>query len=202
MKLGRVKQPPGGWHFVMPDGTKLTAMNETLLTNQIHEYRIRNGIPPGDIERDIDTYYCTNYPDACQKEPSDYLGASAPSLPPREPLVNRVTRWVTMLIQRMPRGGYPLAPSAEVARRSLICASCPANKIWRTGCLGCSSNVASLLIQIRSLRRTPHDHLLLACNFGGWGNESAVHLSAGELQLTDRQKEELPDRCWRKALAA
>ncbi len=101
----------------------------------------------------------------------------------------------------MPRGGYALAASAEVARRALICASCPANKPWRSGCPGCSSNVSALLIQVRGLRRTPYDDMLYACNFGGWGNESAVHLSAAELPLTDRQKDELPVRCWRKVLA-
>lgn len=200
MKLGRVKQPPGGWHFVMPDGTKLTAINEEKLIQQIHEYRIRNGIAPGDIERDIDTYYCTNWPDACQKEPSDYAGPSAPSSPPREPLVNRVTRWTTSLIARMPRGGYAMVPGAEATRRALICASCPANKVWRTGCIGCSSNVAALLMQLRGLRRTAHDGTLLACAFGGWGNEAAVHLSPSETAITDSQKSEMPEKCWRKAL--
>ncbi len=200
MKLSRAKEPPGGWRYPVAEGVTLTAMNEERLITQIHEYRLRNNIPPGDIERDIDTYYCTNWPEACQKEPSDYLGPSAPASPSREPLVNRVTRWVTTLIARMPRGGYPLASTAEVASRSLICASCPANKNWRTGCLGCSSNVAALLIQLRALRRTPHDSLLLACTFGGWANESAVHLSPAELVLTDQQKSEMPNKCWRKAL--
>lgn len=199
MKLGRIKQPPGGWHFVMPDGTKLTAMNEERLVAQIHEYRIRNNIPPGDIERDIDDYYCLNWPEACHKEPSDYLGPSAPSGPTREPLVNRVTRWVTSLIARMPRGGFAVVASDEAARRALICASCPANKQWRSGCLGCSSNVAALLTQLKGLRRTPQDDYLMACTFGGWGNEAAVFMNAGELPLTDSQKAEMPDKCWRKA---
>lgn len=183
----------------MPDGTRLTAINEERLTNQIHEYRIRNNIPPGDIERDIDTYYCTNWPEACQKEPSDYLGPSAPSAPPREPMMNRVTRWVTSLISRTPRGGFAMVPAAEAARRALICASCPANKPWRPqGCPGCSSNVAALLLQVRGLRRTPHDGMLYACNFGGWGNEAAVHFQFPETALTAAQVAELPDKCWRK----
>lgn len=200
MKLGRVKQPPGGWRYPVAEGVTLTAINEEKLTNQIHEYRIRNNIPPGDIERDIDTYYCTNWPESCQKEPSDYVGPSAPSSPPREPMMNRVTRWVTTLISRTPRGGYSMVSAAEASRRSLICASCPANKPWRpAGCPGCSSNVASLLLQVRGLRRTPHDAALYACNFGGWGNDAAVHLAPTEMALTDAQKAELPDKCWRKA---
>lgn len=199
MKLGRVKQPPGGWHFVVAGGVKLTAINEEKLISQIHEYRLRNNIPPGDIERDIDNYYCTHWPSACEKEPADYTGMPAQSSPSREPLVNRVTRWVTTLISRMPRGGYPLIALPQVAQRALICVSCPANKPWKTGCPGCSSNVSALLIQLRSLRRTPHDGLLFACTVGGWGNESAVHMPVSELVLTDGQKNDLPTKCWRKA---
>jgi len=183
----------------MPDGTRLTAINEEKLIAQIHEYRLRNNIAPGDIERDIDTYYCTNWPDACQKEPSDYAGPLAPSSPPREPMLNRVTRWVTTLIAKMPRGGYPMESASEVDRRALICGGCPANKPWKSGCPGCSSNVSALLLQLRGLRRTPHDSMLLACSFGGWANESAVHLSVKELALTDSQAAEMPTKCWRKA---
>lgn len=201
MKLGRVKQPPGGWHFTVAPGVELRAMTETLLINQIHEYRLRNNIPPGDIERDIDTYYCTQWPEACQKEAADYAPhLSLPKDPPREPLLNRVTRWVTTLISRMPRGGYQMENAAVTNSRALICAGCPGNAPWRSGCLGCSSNVATLLLQVRGLRKTPHDGLLYACNFGGWANESAVHLSEKELQLTDAQKADLPARCWRKVL--
>ncbi len=198
MKLGRVKQPPGGWRYPVAEGVMLTAINEEKLTNQIHEYRIRNGIAPGDIERDIDTYYCTNWPEACQKEPSDYTPA-APRAPAHEPPMNRLTRWVTSLISRMPRGGYPLVSAGEAARRALICASCPANRPWKSGCPGCSSNVSSLLLQLRALRRTPHDGLLFACTFGGWGNESAVHLAVDQTPITEAQRADMPEKCWRKA---
>lgn len=176
-------------------------MTEALLIQQIHEYRLRNNIPPGDIERDIDQYYCTKYPEACQKEAADYAPEKGlPKDPPREPLVNRVTRWVTTLVTRMPRGGFQMESAQVAASRALICAGCPGNKPWRTGCLGCSSNVATLLLQVRSLRKTPQDALLYACNFAGWGNEAAVHMPVAQLQLGDSQIADLPERCWRKKL--
>lgn len=176
-------------------------MNESLLIQQIHEYRIRNNIPPGDIERDIDNYYCTEYPSACQKEASDYNPALArTSEPAREPMVNRVTRWVTTLISRMPRGGYTLAATTDVNRRGMVCSGCPMNMPWRTGCPGCTSNVSALLLQVRQLRRTPHDAALYGCKVGGWANESAIHMGAAELPLTDGQKADLPVRCWRIGL--
>lgn len=201
MKLGRIKQPPHGWHFPVAEGVMLRAMNEDILTSQINEYRMRNNIPPGDIERDIDEYYCSKWPESCQKEAADYApGLGLPRDPPKESLVKRVSRWVTNLISRMPRGGFSMVSTQTAANRAMVCAGCPGNKPWRTGCLGCSSNVATLLLQIRSLRKTPHDSLLFACNFGGWGNEAAVHMEADQLPLTDMQKKDLPERCWRKGL--
>ncbi len=200
MKLGRIKQPPGGWHYPVAPGVELKAMSETILIQQIHEYRLRNNIPPGDIERDIDIFYCTKYPEACQKEAKDYAPhLGLPKDPPREPLLNRVTRWVTTLFARQPRGGFKLEDAKTATSRALICAGCPGNKPWRSGCLGCSSNVATLLLQIRQLRKTPQDSLLYACNFAGWGNDAAVHMPVDELNLTADQIADLPSRCWRKA---
>ena len=199
MKLNRAKTPPGLWHFPVADGVTLHAINEEKLTAQIYEYRIRNGLPLGNIEIDLDNYYCTRWPEACHKEARDYLPFKGlPGDPPREPMVNRIGRWVSSLIQRMPRGGYALVSTTEAARRANICAGCQFNQPWQLGCPGCTNNTKALCAQVKSLRSTPQDSILFACLHGGWCNDAAVYLSAGELPVHD--KAVLPPQCWRKAL--
>lgn len=201
MKLRQGRIPPGGWHFEVAPGVELKASLETQLVTQIHEYRIRNNIPPGDIERDLDKFYCSNWPEFCDKEPHEYdknLGRTLSA--PREAMVHRVTRWITTLVSRMPRGGFPMVAASTAVDRAMICQGCVSNIPWRTGCPGCTSNVSALLVQSRQLRRTPHDQALQSCAVGGWANETAVHMNASELTVTDQQKADLPNRCWRKSL--
>ena len=105
MKLNRGKQPPNGWHFKVAEGVVLHAVNEEELIKQIFEYRLRNNIPVGDIERDIDAYYCARWPTACHKEPIDHSPDTAPRAPLSETLLNRVSRWAAALIHAQPKGG-------------------------------------------------------------------------------------------------
>ena len=163
----------------------------------IFDYRMRNNIPVGDIEDDIDRYYCTRWPSACNKEPKDYLPQGAPG-ERREPLSSRVARWAGWLAQRMPRGGFALVTQEEADRRSAICGQCPKNVAWKVGCSGCNSSTTTLLMQLRSLRISAKAGNLMGCEVGGWDNMTAVHLDRSLLELTEKQTENLPKDCWRK----
>lgn len=197
MKLGRGKVPPNGWHFEVAPNVKLEAINEEELVKLIFEYRLRNNLPIGEIERDIDAYYCARWPQACHKEANDW-SPSAPSAPPSEPLLNRVARWAAVMIHGMPKGGYPLISADEASKRANVCVGCPKNQPWRTGCTGCSSSTATVLAQIRKLQVTKQQGNLMGCGVCGWDNGTAVWLERGVLPLTDVQEKTIPDRCWRK----
>lgn len=201
MKLMRGRSPPGGWHFEVATGVKLTAVTEELLTKAIFEYRVRNNIPIGEISRDIDRYYCTRWPDACHKESSESAGYDNGVMPTvDEPIVNRITRWASLSLRRQPQGGHQLVSADEAQRRATICASCPKNTSWKGGCAGCSQTVLSILIQLRQLRKTSKDGNLNACVCGGWDNMTAVHMPVSELEIAPEQKASMPAACWRKAL--
>lgn len=197
MKVGRGKIPPNGWHFEVAPGVKLEAINEEELIKQIFEYRLRNNMPAGDIERDIDNYYCSRWPQACHKEPSDWAPGTE-SAPPAEPLLNRVARWVATLLHHQPKGGYPLISADEANKRSLICVGCPKNQPWRVGCTGCSSSTATLLAQMRKLQAVKNQGNLMGCGVCGWDNSTAAWMPKETLMLTSDQEAALPDRCWRK----
>lgn len=202
MKLSRGKVPPAAngvhWHFPVTPQQTLEANTEEELIKLIFEYRLRNNLPPGDPERDIDAHYCANWPSACQKEPSDYGKGGTPA-PTRESLLNRVTRWAAYLAQKMPRGGFNLVNAAEVERRAFICFACPKNVPWKVGCQGCSSATSTLLVQLRQLRTSSRQGNLLCCQVIGQENATAVHLELKELPITEEQQTQLPQNCWRKA---
>lgn len=199
MKLGRGRVPPHGWHFEIAPNVKLEAPNEETLVKQIFEYRLRNNLPIGDIERDIDDYYCKLWPEACQKEPKDWLGSSNVSSPSSEPLINRVTRWAAMLIHGQPKGGYITLSVDEANKRADICAGCPLNQPWRVGCSGCNTSTTTVLAQLRKLQTTRQQGNLMGCSVGGWDNATAAFIPKETLGLSEDQLQSLPDRCWRKA---
>jgi len=198
MKLGRGKIPPGGWHYEKPPIPRLEAINEEGLMKLLFEYKTRNNLPIGDLEREIDDYYCEKYPSACHKEASDYFPQTGQPAPPREPMLNRVTRWAAYMVTRMPRGGYQLVSQAEADRRNKICAVCPKNVPWKNGCVGCSATTATLLTQLRQMRSSKQQGNLMACAVIGFDCVTGVWMPLESLPLTEDQVKQLPKECWRK----
>lgn len=194
LNLSRI--PPGGFHFYPdgPNGVKLESHDKTTLIDKLFDYRLRNGLPTGSEDDDIDAYFCTKWPDSCNLEAQDY-GHRAPRQP-REALLYRVSRWVSGLIDRMPRGGFTLNSQAEVKRRAIICVTCPQNQKWTGKCGGCAGSTIALLSQIRKLQKSPE--ALLGCAALGWENKTAVYLPFEHLPISETQRESLPDYCWRK----
>jgi hypothetical protein len=195
VKIMRGRTPPGGWHYEVSPHPRLEAINEEELIKLIFEYRLRNNLPIGDIERDLDNYYCSRWPEACQKEQADW-GIPQPEVTHVEPLLNRVTRWVSQLIRTQPRGGYELVSAEEAARRGSICAGCPKNQPWRVGCRGCSNSTASASAALRKMLSSRQHGDLHACEMGGWDNQTAVWMPKESLE----EPAGLPERCWRRAI--
>ena len=194
MKLGTGRVPPNGWHYVI-EGTTLTASTRELLVQAIFEYRMRRGLMIGDIQRDVDDYYCERWPEQCHKEPHEYIAGAAP-VPSDEPMINRVTRWVSLMARTAPRGGWPMVADAEAIKRASVCLGCPMNTKWRGGCPGCSSSTAQLSVNLRGLRKIACDGGLHGCKATGWDNATAIHLQ--KIDVADNQKKYMPDRCWAK----
>ena len=195
MKLGNGRVPPRGWHYD-EYGIKDVPSRE-MLVQQIFEHRMRRGIPIGDVQRDIDDYYCQRWPEQCQKERHEYIAGAKP-MPSEEPMLNRVTRWASLLARTAPRGGWPMVTDAEATKRASFCVGCPVNRKWRGGCAGCSSSTAQLLINLRGLRRLGCEGSLMGCHVMGWENATAVHLK--RVDVSDYQRSQLPDKCWAKSV--
>lgn len=193
MKVNEHRTPPNGWHFPVDQGVTVQAHDKKTLIDRIFEYRIRNKIPTGNEERDIDDYFCKKWPSACNKEPADYDQKFAkPDGRPTEQLLYRVSRWASGLIDTMPRGGYGLVTAQEVERRAQICRACPMNVNWRTGCRGCSGSTVSLLNQVRRLLKAPVG--LMGCSVLGFDVATASYLPTDRLPKSPH----VPAQCWCK----
>lgn len=204
MRLNLGRMPPtsdgsGGFEFPVENSVMLKAPTHDALISVVYEYRQRNNLPVGDIERDIGDYYCKKWPNACNPEPSDHNPALGPG-PRAEPLLNRISRWASLVYRMMPRGGFELVTSKEAQARGSTCIGCEFNKSWRGKCGSCAATTSQLLLQIKSLRKTNLDGNLLACTAGGFENGTAIWLSPDLTRITDEQRAMMPERCWRKAL--
>jgi len=197
---GRMPPSDGGGKFHLPvgGGVVLHANSLENLVKIVFEWRIRNNVPPGDIEDDINSYYCARWPKFCTAEASD----TDPTIPhvSSEPMLNRVSRWVSTVAHAMPRGGYPLESPTEAERRAAICAACPKNGGWRGGCGGCSATTLAILQQLKQLKKTGKDGSLMGCTVGGWENGAAIWLPASTTAPSESQRTALPEACWRKSL--
>lgn len=203
MILGRGRTPPSDgtshWRYPVAAGVTLRAKGKQELIDLVFQYRLRANMPIGDVERDISSYYCGLYPGFCHAERSD-VDPNAPRVS-TEPMLNRVSRWASVLAHKQPRGGYDLVDKAEAERRATICAACPkqAND-WKGGCGGCSATTLQLLQAIKKMRTTSKDGNLGACSIAGWSNMVAVHLGTDVLEISAEQRSAMPEACWRKAV--
>lgn len=201
MRLSKGRSPPtdgiDAYHLPLPDGTVIHGKSIELLIRNVFEYRVRANLDPGNIEADIDAYYCAKWPAFCA-EAQTGLGKSPKQQ--SQDMLNRVSRWASSAAHRMPRGGYPLVILSEAEHRAAICAACPKNGGWRSGCGGCDGTTLQIVQSLKQLKKTTKDGNLSACQIGGWENSAAAWMPADALPVSDADRAALPAQCWRKQL--
>ncbi len=201
-KLGKGRMPPsdGGSKYHFPVAPNVVIRGATLdeLRDNIFAWRLRAGVDAGDIVADINAYYCEKWPTFCH---DDGAGITPSAQAQSQDVMNRVTQWVSGVAQRMPRGGYPLEIQTIADERAAICAACPQNKTWRSGCGGCDAATLALIQQVKSLRRTAKDGNLGGCMVAGFDNSAAAWLPVTATKITDAQRAAMPEACWRKKLS-
>lgn len=201
MRLSKGRSPPSdgkdAYHLPQPDGTVIHGKTIDALIRNVFEYRVRNNLDPGMIEEDIDRYYCTKWPSFCA-EAQTGLGKS-PKQQSQE-MLNRVSRWASSIAHRMPRGGYALVMLSEAEKRASICAACPKNGGWRSGCGGCDATTLQIVQSLKQLKKTTKDGNLSACQIGGYENSAAAWLPTDALPITEAERAAMPVECWRKQI--
>jgi hypothetical protein len=83
--------------------------------------------------------------------------------------------------------------AALAAHRAQICAMCPQNVSWQTGCSSCNDNVNVRTQMAKGSLATPYDRSLLVCRVFGTHNQVAVWLKDTHSESTQAP----PTHCWR-----
>jgi hypothetical protein len=104
--------------------------------------------------------------------------------------INRASDWLAKVAQQPLEHIDP----ALASQRAQVCAMCPMNVAWQTGCSSCNDNVNVRTQMAKGSLATPYDRNLLVCRIFGWHNQVAVWLKDGH--ATPEQKP--PAVCWKK----
>lgn len=105
------REPPGGYHFLDPSSYNIRAKSLRELLFKIAEYRAKNGMPPGNPYKEIETYYSTECPWLISN-----VGTS--------PVANEdpIARWINRTWRTPPS---KWAESIQAGTRYGTCLDCP-----------------------------------------------------------------------------
>lgn len=193
MKINLGMVPPNNYHYPVDKGVILRASTYELLIKEIETWRTQNGIPIGDPAKDIDNYVCSKWPHVCKVEETEER-----LIQKNSDLLKQVNGWAAITLRNMPQGGYDIVDQNVAEKRCNKCLECPFNKPWKKGCTNCMVATDTILARIRQLRKITLDESLLGCSINGFDNKTAIHLPDSFFQLTEEQKNTLPQNCWLK----
>jgi hypothetical protein len=182
--------PPGGFHFPEPfnGGTvRIEGGSYEEVARRLLQFRIDNGIAPGNPLDEVYEYVCGKWPHFCRAASTE-PPATRPSV---LPFTHRVVHWLSQFVRAVPSSSSVTAQ--EAARRASICASCPNNRRVETGCASCLDNIER--VSFVWLRGRERDQRLGGCTALGQHNGVAVHAAQWH---DDPAAATLPAHCWRK----
>jgi hypothetical protein len=186
--------PPGGHHFVdhstgVP--VRIEGHSTEDVAKKILQFRLANEKAPGNPLAEVVSYVCGSWPHFCRE--SDPQPAFAPKTNSKAHISIRVATWMARFIRfaQADRGVHP----SEAERRAAICAQCPKNVRFESGCGACQDSISRLAFIWKRDRATAYDRQLGACDVTSQHNGCAVF--AEKLPPTDTA--DLPANCWRKS---
>lgn len=188
---------PGGWHYEFVHTNNQTVRVDAptyfdLLT-RVQTFRIENGLPVGDVKRDVDTYICSNFPNQCHQFASFSPPQAAP-VPSANSVrfIDKITMWLTGM--RSSQQETLFKNDAEI--RAKACLNCPLNKDWRHDCAACVENANRLGSFLRGGKDVQHHSKLGGCTLFNHDNRTAVWLNESNFQ----KRSDAPLGCWLKSI--
>lgn len=189
MRLKTAMVPPGGWHYEQ-ETYRIEASGYVELVQAVQTWRLQNHRPVGQVEKDIEDFYCAKYPMTCHPIGGGQ-NVQVYDIPKSfgQKLVDEITIWA-MGLYKDPRSKV-LIGEHEAVRRANICAQCPMNKEWKGGCANCNNHAERLLTILRQGRDAGLSNQLQGCQTLKHCNRTAVWMPK-ELISSDGA----PRNCW------
>lgn len=143
------------------------------------------------VRADLKTYLCAHFRQNCADSPT------SPNITARvgigitnyERPIDRASDWLAYIGKL----AIPKIDPALAAQRAHICATCPQNVRWSTGCAPCNENVLVRIQNAKGSVHTPYDRNLFSCRIFGHVNEVAVWLS----DTHSGSEQQPPAICWK-----
>jgi len=180
--------PPGGWHYFDSDAKLIGHSYEDLL-KVVENYRAENHLPVGDVEGDVNSYICSNWPNFCHGVDMVVVTSVHPESA-QQSLLNDITTWARNLLNSKTANNLVSYELAE--ERAKICKGCQHNKNWRGGCASCISAADRISASVRNGRDTKSSTKLGGCSIMRHDNRSAIFFDKNKLS----QATSTPDYCW------
>jgi hypothetical protein len=187
----QIEGEPQGWRYpqTIRDGSQwITGDDHDNLIQKVTSYRIDNSIPLGNPEEDVDAYICGRWKNYCASSPDRVPVAATKPRTFRE----RVTSWAANRYEHA--GAIALVSQETADARAAICAECPFNSTWRTGCAPCIEVTDRTLVMIRQARTAKPS--TLGCMVAGQDNPTAVWLPKEHLKHSTKYSADLYEKCW------
>jgi hypothetical protein len=196
--------PPGGWHYpqLLSSGqtVKLSSHSFEQILADMLDFRRRHsdlcgGAAKATIEAvraDLKAYMCAHFRQNCADSPgTNTVTARAPGIgiTQYQRPIDRTADW----LGRIAKTSIPKVDPALAASRAQVCATCPQNIRWATGCGPCNENVSIGIQNAKGSLATPYDRHLFSCRIFGHANEVAIWLS--DTHSSSEQK--APAVCWK-----
>ena len=191
--------PPDGFTFIEPNGSVIQSLSKEGLYLAVAQYRLDNGIPPGDPVTEVD---------ASIEESKRRATGMWPEFPPHQQFSDRipktirerVTTWAANRFQKA-QEAISYVQSFEAEERAEICEQCPQNQPWKVGnCSPCIDNTDRVLLMLSRGQRTSNADTLKGCMVFGHENKTAVWLPEELLKHRSTNLDEAPKECWLRQL--
>ncbi len=180
--------PPSGWHYFEGD-VRLNGSNYDDLLSVVEHYRAENHLPFGDVEGDVNSYICSNWPNFCHGVDMVSVTSVHPETNTTA-LMNDIQTWAKNILY----ANRPIQMVAEelAEARAKTCRSCPQNVNWRGGCNSCIESTDRISASVRQARDTESSAVLGGCMLQRHDNRSAIFLDRDEFHKATN----LPENCW------
>jgi hypothetical protein len=180
--------PPGGWHYYDGD-VRLVGYSLENLYEVVRNYRAENHLPQNDVEGDVNSFLCGNFPQNCHGVDMVVVQSVVPPNRQSE-LLHDITIWSKNILTSNKKINYVSDELAEA--RAKICLNCTKNLNWRAGCGACIAATDRITSSIRHGRDTHSSKVLGGCSIMRHDNRSAIFLDKDNFI----KPQSLPEMCW------